>query len=58
MVQLTTIKVVLLMCAIFYLHLEQLDVKIAFLLGELEEEIICSKQKVLLKQARRTWFAG
>jgi ATP-binding cassette subfamily B (MDR/TAP) protein 1 len=38
-VRLTTIKVVLAMCAIFDLHLEQLDVKTAFLHGELEEEI-------------------
>ena len=38
-VRLTTIRVVLVMCAIFDLHLEQLDVKTAFLYGELEEEI-------------------
>jgi ATP-binding cassette subfamily B (MDR/TAP) protein 1 len=36
---LTTIKVVLAMCAIFDLHLEHLDMKTAFLRGELEEEI-------------------
>ncbi|KAH9747317.1 hypothetical protein KPL70_004670 [Citrus sinensis] len=38
-VRLTTVRVVLMMCAIFNLHLEQLDVKTAFLHGELEEEI-------------------
>ena len=38
-VRLTTIRVVLAMCATFDLHLEQLDVKTAFLHGQLEEEI-------------------
>ena len=35
-VQLTTFRIVLAVCAIFYLHLEQRDVKTVFLHGELE----------------------
>jgi len=38
-VRLTTIRVVLAMCAALDSHLEQLDVKTYFLHGELEEEI-------------------
>ncbi|KAE8665844.1 Retrovirus-related Pol polyprotein from transposon TNT 1-94 [Hibiscus syriacus] len=38
-VRLTTVRVVLTMCATLDLHLEQLDVKTAFLHGNLEEEI-------------------
>ena len=38
-VRLTTVRVVLAMCATFSLHLEQLDVKTVFLHGELKEEI-------------------
>ena len=38
-VRLTTVRVVLAMCATFDLYLEQLDVKTAFLHGKLEEEI-------------------
>ena len=38
-VRLTTIRVVLVICVAFDLHLEQLDVKTTFLHGELEEEI-------------------
>ena len=35
----TTVRVVLIMCATFDLHLEQLNVKTVFFHGELEEEI-------------------
>ncbi|GJT95917.1 gag-pol polyprotein [Tanacetum coccineum] len=38
-VRMTTIRVVLPMCATYDLHLEQLDVKTAFLYGNIEEEI-------------------
>ncbi|KAE8667060.1 Retrovirus-related Pol polyprotein from transposon TNT 1-94 [Hibiscus syriacus] len=38
-VRLTTVRVVLTMCATLNLHLEQLDVKTTFLYGNLEEEI-------------------
>ena len=38
-VKLTTIGVVLAMCATFDLNLEQLDIKTTFLHGETEEEI-------------------
>ncbi|KAE8715084.1 1-phosphatidylinositol-3-phosphate 5-kinase FAB1B [Hibiscus syriacus] len=38
-VRVTTVRVVLAMCAILNLHLEQLDVKTIFLHGNLEEEI-------------------
>ena len=38
-IRLTTIRVVLVMCVAFDLHLKRLDVKIAFLHGKLEDEI-------------------
>nr|GEY10698.1 retrovirus-related Pol polyprotein from transposon TNT 1-94 [Tanacetum cinerariifolium] len=38
-VRMTTVRVVLAMCATYDLHLEQLDVKTAFLHGNLDEEI-------------------
>ncbi|KAK9181573.1 hypothetical protein WN944_024711 [Citrus x changshan-huyou] len=38
-VRLTAVRVVFAMCATFDLHLEQLDVKTAFLHGELEDEL-------------------
>ena len=38
-VKMTSIRTILILVAIEYLHLEQLDVKLAFLHGDLEEEI-------------------
>lgn len=51
-VRFTTIRVVLAMCATFNLHLEQLDVKIAFLHGELEEEICMLQPKGFDEQGK------
>ncbi|KAH9660405.1 hypothetical protein KPL70_024186 [Citrus sinensis] len=71
-VRLTTVRVVLAICATFDLHLEQLDVKTVFVHGELKEEIymlqpegfaekenlVCRLNKSLygLKQAPRCWY--
>ena len=52
-VRLTTIRVVLAMCATFNLHLEQLDVKTAFLHGDLEEEIYMLQPEGFEEQGKR-----
>nr|GEV07766.1 hypothetical protein [Tanacetum cinerariifolium] len=54
-VRITTIRVVLPMCATYDLNLEQLDVKSVFLHGNLEEKFTCSNQKALNKKEKRTW---
>ncbi|KAK9161372.1 hypothetical protein Syun_007713 [Stephania yunnanensis] len=46
-VRLTTIRVVLAIAAVLDLELEQLDVKTAFLHGDLDEEIFMTQMKVL-----------
>ncbi|KAE8710792.1 hypothetical protein F3Y22_tig00110319pilonHSYRG00355 [Hibiscus syriacus] len=56
-VRLTTVRVVLAMCATLNLHLEQLDVKTTFLMEILKKRFICSNLKDLKKKKRRTWFA-
>lgn len=55
---LTSIWVILSMCARFDLQLEQLDVKITFLHRELEEKIYMLKLEGLKKMGKRTWFIG
>ncbi|RDX80296.1 hypothetical protein CR513_39161, partial [Mucuna pruriens] len=61
-VRMTTIRIVLAMCAVFDLHLEQLDVKTAFLHEGFKEQgkenLVCRLTKSLygLKQAPRCWY--
>ena len=55
---LTSIWLILPMCARFDLQLGQLDVKITFLHGELEEKIYMLKLEGLKKMGKRTWFIG
>ena len=55
---LTSIWVILSMCARFDLQLEQLDVKITFLHRELEEKIYMLKLEGLKKMGKRNWFIG
>jgi len=57
-VRLTTIRMVLAMCVVFDLHLEQLDVKTAFFMENLKKRYICFNQKALRNKEEKTWFAG
>ena len=52
-VRLTTVQVVLAMCATFNLHLEQLDVKTTFLRGDIEEEIYMLQPKGFEEKGKR-----
>ena len=52
-VRLTTVRVILAICATFDLHLEQLDVKTAFLHGELEDEIYMLKPEGFAERGKK-----
>jgi len=52
-VKMTTIKVILSIVAVENLHLEELDVKTAFLHGDLEEEIFMSQPKGFEVQGKK-----
>ncbi|RDX94488.1 hypothetical protein CR513_23119, partial [Mucuna pruriens] len=54
-VRMTTIRIVLAMCAVFDLHLEQLDVKTAFLHGELEDKIYMLQLEGFKQQGKKNF---
>ena len=53
-VKMTTIRVILSIVATENLHLEQLDVKTAFLHGDLKEEIFMAQKYLLVPLGKRT----
>ena len=57
-VKMTSIRTILSLVVVEYLHLEQLGVKTTFLHAGLEEEIYSSNHRGLRSKGRRIWFAG
>nr|GEZ51439.1 Gag-Pol polyprotein [Tanacetum cinerariifolium] len=57
-VRMTTIRVVLAMCATYDLHLEKLDVKMCFFMEILKKKFTCSNQKVFKKREKITWLGA
>ncbi|KAK0578126.1 hypothetical protein LWI29_005411 [Acer saccharum] len=57
-VKLTTIRLGLSIVAAKGLYLKQLDMKTAFLHGDLEEEIYMQQPKGFMEQGRERWFVG
>ena len=51
----TSIRIILALVAVHSMHLEQIDVKAAFLHGELEEKIIMSQPKGFEDQSNGDW---
>ena len=54
----TLIRTILSLVAVEDLHLEQLDVKIDFLHGDLEEEIYMQQPQGMRSKGRSIWYAG
>ena len=57
-VKMCSIQVILGLAASMNLELEQLDVKIVFLHGDLDEEIFMEQPEGFKVKGRRTWFAS
>ena len=57
-VKMTSIKTILSLVAVEYLHIEQLDVKINFSMGIWRKRFICNIHKGMRSKGRRRWFAG
>jgi len=55
-VKMTSIRTILSLVAVEYLHLEQLDVKMAFLHGDWRKRFICSTHKGMRSKGRRIWL--
>jgi hypothetical protein len=57
-VKMTSIRTILSLVVVEDFHIEQLDVKTAFLHGDLEEEIYMQHHRGMRSKGRRIWYAG
>ena len=57
-VKMTSIRTILSIVVVEYLHLEQLDVKQPFSMGIWRKRFICISHKGMRSKGRRIWFAG
>ena len=57
-VKMTSIRTILCLMAVEYLHHEQLDVKTTFLHGDLEEEIYMQHPQGMRSKGRKIWYAS
>ena len=57
-VKMTSIRTILSLVGVEDFHLEQLDVKLAFLHGDLEEDIYTQQPQGYEVKGKRIWFAG
>ena len=57
-VKMNSIRTILSLVVVEYFHLEQLDVKTAFLTGIWRKRFICRSHRGVRPKRRRIWFAG